>query len=57
MFFRCDSIVNLTVPRDYNQNTPQQNAFIAWLQTYLDQGIPVIAGFFERKQKRSADHD
>jgi hypothetical protein len=45
------------LPRDYNQDNPQQDAFIAWLKTYLDQGIPVIAGFFERKQKQSADPD
>lgn len=36
---------------NYKGKTPQENAFKKWVKDFIDQGVPVIAGFYERLNK------
>jgi len=42
---------------DYNQRTPQSSAYLSWVKKNIDEGIPIISGWYIRERTGTGDSD
>lgn len=42
---------------NYDQSTPQSNAFLSWIRSHIDEGHIVVVGMYERQPSGDKDYD